>query len=379
MRKPKLPGADCANCPGRDRPLVPPLPAQPAGTQCRLAVVGEGPGRKEVEQGEPFVSPAGRMMARGLATLGLRRHEVHWTNAVPCDVRERDLPIARKCCAERLRLELAAAAPPVVVPVGALGTRSALMASRPTPILKWRGSVNRIAYAAETPAAWVLPTIHPAFVMRSRQWGPVLEIDIARVGRIMRDGWIAPEEQPGREIKIARTWEQLEIGLNNLGKPGDLEGFDVETVGLGPTHTRLVCFALSDGKLTLVVPWSKGRDGRDLWWPDGGKRVAAAVTEHWKSRVVLTHNGPNFDHIVGVRYGLYVSAWEDSLVMAHALHPELKKNLATVVTMGLDVAAWKELEMRTGTLEQLHLYNARDTLYTLLRGRALLAEVKAAA
>lgn len=372
---PKAPGADCANCPGRDRPFVPPLPAF---GKTHLAIVGEGPGRHEVERKEPFVGPSGRMMMHGVRhELGLGRRDVHWTNAVLCDVRERDLPEARKCCAERLRRELAEAASPVVMPVGAIGARSALLSTRPTPILKWRGSVSRVDYGDSTQAhgetgngsdtaaaAWVLPTIHPAFVMRARQWGPVFEVDFARVGRVMRNGFTPPEDMPGRQLLIARTMPQLEEALHTMSACDD-SGFDVETVGLGPTHTRLVCFCLSDGMTTTIIPWSQGRDGMVAWWQHPS-RVAKMVSDFWRERRVVTHNGPAFDHIVAPRYELVINEWDDTLVASHAVTPELPKNLAHVVSMRIDVPPWKLQEDRTADLPRLWVYNGRDGLYMML-------------
>lgn len=376
----KAPGAECARCPGRDRAFVAP---EPAAKPIRLAIVGEGPGRTEVEESRPFVGASGRMLMRGLRTIGLNRGDVHWTNAVLCDVPLKQLPDARKCCAERLRRELEAAAPPVVMPVGAIGARSALRATKSTPILKWRGSVSRVNYGtsaqAEQPsqnsaavaadravsAAWVLPTIHPAFVMRARQWGWVLERDLERVGRVMREGFVPPEDAPGRRTIIARNDAALSEGLVALERAQYI-GFDVETVGLGPTGTALVCFGLSDGTTTVVIPWSTRSDGAIPWWPNA-HRVAARVSALWAQRCVVTHNGPAFDHIVAARYGLHIAAWDDTLLAAHASHPELPKNLAHVVTMGLDVPPWKQWEDRGASLDRLWIYNARDTLYMTLR------------
>lgn len=409
--KPRAPHADCANCPARDRSFVPPEPAvqRPA----RLAIVGEGPGRAEVERKRPFIGASGRALRPLVASIGMQRGHVHWTNAVLCDAREADLEVARQHCLKRLQHELAEVAAPAIVPVGALAAKSVLRRKGGTQILNWRGSVSRIEYlhpeglsgvratreaatplesrvlptgnASPTPPspkecdtathggvggtvtgrfAWVLPTIHPAFVMRAPQFQRVIEIDFQRVGRVLRQGFTPPEEQPGREVRIARDMRQLEAGLADMAE-GD-SGFDVETVGLGPTRTDLVCFGLSDGMLTVVVPWSQGRNGKVPWWPQPAK-VAAAVSAFWRKRRVITHNGPAFDHIVAARYGLQIVEWDDTLLAAHAIAPELKKKLSHVVTLGLDVPPWKELEDRTATIERLWIYNARDVLYMTLR------------
>lgn len=388
---PKPAGAACAQCPARDAKCV--WPEAAANGRPRLAIVGEGPGRNELEQGRPFIGASGRMLMRGMKTLGLARGDIHWTNAVLCECPPELLPKAAKQCAARLRTELAAVHAPVVMPVGAFGLQGALQLPRRPQILKWRGSVSEISYGKATgtgdpapivdsgvaaklvagsnpalAATLVAPTIHPAFVMRAPKWAPVLEIDVARVGRLLAlvaagKRWLPPEAQQGRRVVIARDESTLLEGLAALGTE---VGNDVETVGLGPVTTRLVCLALSDGPLTLVIPWSRGRDGRLPWWafPD---RIAAAITRALASRVSVTHNGAAFDFIVEDRYGIHVAEWEDTLLAAHATEAHMPKNLAHVVTQGLDVPPWKQLEDRTANIERLWFYNARDTLYTILR------------
>jgi uracil-DNA glycosylase family 4 len=379
---PKPAGAACAQCPARDTKCVWPEAASNANGRARLAIVGEGPGRNELEQGRPFIGASGRMLMRGMKTLGLQRSDIHWTNAVLCECPAELLPKAAKQCAARLRAELAAVQAPVVMPVGAFGLQSSLQLPRRPQILKWRGSVSEISYGKATgtgdPApivgsgTLVAPTIHPAFIMRAPKWAPVLEIDVARVGRLLAlvsEGkrWLPPEAQQGRRVVIARDEGTLLAGLESLGAA---VGNDVETVGLGPITTRLVCLALSDGPTTLVIPWSRGRDGRDPWWPFPD-RIAAAITRALASRVSVTHNGAAFDFIVEDRYGIHVAKWEDTLLAAHATEAHMPKNLAHVVTQGLDVPPWKQLEDRTADLERLWFYNARDTLYTILRWHQL--------
>jgi uracil-DNA glycosylase family 4 len=406
-------GAACASCPARAGKCVPPeAAASPHGP--RLVVVGDAPSRAELEAGRPFAGQSGKMLQRGLRSLGLQRADVHWTNAILCECDPRDMPAARKACQARLTAELAeavAASPaphPVVMPVGAYALQGALNSKRKPQILKWRGTVTAARFqlpgalaaarledtlgavpvgasrkplpaaSPETASApaFVCPTIHPAYVMRAPAWAPILEIDVERVGRVMASGWQPPEEQAGREIVIARTVEDIGIYCDRLGPE---VGFDVETVGLGPTHTRLVCFALSDGPLTVVVPWSKGRDGMVPWWPgaSASKQAASIVSRCLAERVAVTHNGPGFDHIVAQRYGLRIARWDDTLLHAHATASHMPKRLAHCVTQSLDVAPWKELENRTATLDRLWGYNAQDTLYTILRWQAVRHEVAA--
>ena len=58
--------------------MVPGFGPQPA----RGMVVGEAPGRKEVEEGRPFVGQAGRLLDSALRACGIPREQVYITNVV---------------------------------------------------------------------------------------------------------------------------------------------------------------------------------------------------------------------------------------------------------------------------------------------------------
>lgn len=346
---------------------VPHEPAtNPSGAS--LVVVGEAPGRQEALAGKPFVGPSGHLMMKGIATLGLERGDVHWTNAVErTDCKnKRELQIARSAEQARLTAELAHVkwvphAIPIVLSVGALGTQSALGRGTACSILAWRGAVIPRRLNGGNTTAYIMPSVHPAFVLRSQAWGPVFELDFARVGRVMRDGWTPPEQQPGRQTVVTKTETELRDYLPRLGSE---VGYDVETVGLGAVETKLVCLALSDTRLTVVVPWSTAFDGSGDWWPNP-ERIAELLTDTLRTRIAVSHNGPFFDHVVGNRYGIRATAWEDTLLAYHALAPHMPKNLHHVVTQYLDVTAWKQLD-HSKQLEDLWVYNGRDALYTIL-------------
>jgi uracil-DNA glycosylase len=48
----------------------------------RLAIVGEAPGKQEVEEGRPFVGNAGKLLNRLLEDAGIDRSKVYVTNIV---------------------------------------------------------------------------------------------------------------------------------------------------------------------------------------------------------------------------------------------------------------------------------------------------------
>lgn len=72
----------CAAC-GLCRGIHHKVPGQ--GRQdAALMLIGEGPGEQEDLQGLAFVGPAGQLLTRMLAAIGLAREEVYICNIVKC-------------------------------------------------------------------------------------------------------------------------------------------------------------------------------------------------------------------------------------------------------------------------------------------------------
>jgi DNA polymerase len=136
----------------------------------RLLLVGEQPGDQEDKAGEPFVGPAGRILDKALAEVGIGRDEVYITNAVKHfkwtakgKRRIHQRPSAREAAACRpwLEAELAAVDPAVVVIMGATAGQ-ALFGS------KFRvGAARGQVLDLEGRAA--IATIHPSAVLRVQE------------------------------------------------------------------------------------------------------------------------------------------------------------------------------------------------------------------
>jgi uracil-DNA glycosylase family protein len=135
----------------------------------RIMLVGEQPGDREDEQGEPFVGPAGRVLDEALAEAGIDRSAAYLTNAVKHfrfeqrgKRRIHQKPDVRhlSACHPWLEAELEAVAPGVVVAMGATAARAVL--DRTVKIGEVRGRV------LEEPARPVVVTTHPSAVLRLR-------------------------------------------------------------------------------------------------------------------------------------------------------------------------------------------------------------------
>lgn len=151
-------------------------------TQCRLAqgrtnvvfgvgnrgaelmFVGEGPGRDEDLQGEPFVGRAGQLLTKLIGDVGLRRQDVYIANVVKCRPPGNRDPQADEidACSPFLRAQLDLVDPAVVVTLGNFATRRLLDTKE--GITKLRGR----EYPFRGGATVLIPTFHPAAVLRGR-------------------------------------------------------------------------------------------------------------------------------------------------------------------------------------------------------------------
>lgn len=89
-----------------------------------LMLVGETPGDVEDREGQPFVGPAGRLLDRALADVGLDRERAYVSNAVKHfkfhregkrRIHEKPVAAEIRACRPWLRAELAAVRPHVLV------------------------------------------------------------------------------------------------------------------------------------------------------------------------------------------------------------------------------------------------------------------------
>jgi DNA polymerase len=86
----------------------------------RVMIVGEGPGRNEDLQGEPFVGAAGKLLNKYLDAVGIPREDVYIANILKCrPPKNRDpLPAEEDMCIDYLRDQVLAIRPKVIVCLG---------------------------------------------------------------------------------------------------------------------------------------------------------------------------------------------------------------------------------------------------------------------
>ncbi len=135
--------------------------------KARWLFVGEGPGRTEDQQGEPFVGPAGKLLDNMMHALGLARGEATYiANVVKCrpvgpDGRDRP-PSAEEsaACRPYLERQVALIQPDIIVALGKVAALALLGLPEDSSLSSVRG--KPASYGGRP----LLPTFHPAYLLR---------------------------------------------------------------------------------------------------------------------------------------------------------------------------------------------------------------------
>lgn len=150
-----------------------------------LVFVGEGPGYHEDQQGLPFVGRAGQLLDRMIAAMGYDRDGVYICNVVKCRPPDNrtPLPTEAQACSHFLIPQLELVRPKAIV---ALGRCAAENLQVVPPAGRWRGVWG------EWRGIPVMPTYHPAFLLRSPQFKKPVWEDLQAVLKVLN------REVPGR-------------------------------------------------------------------------------------------------------------------------------------------------------------------------------------
>ncbi len=154
-----LQASDCSRCPLHEKRTQ--VVFGVGNPDSPLIFVGEAPGFDEDRLGEPFVGRAGKLLDRLLGEVGIRRAEVYITNTVKCRPPENRVPAPAEIltCAHWLDQQFRIMKPRLLVTLGNVPTKALLRTE--TGIMKLRGKKTALG-------EWiVLPTFHPAYVLRN--------------------------------------------------------------------------------------------------------------------------------------------------------------------------------------------------------------------
>jgi DNA polymerase len=157
--------------------------------KARLMIIGEAPGREEDLAGVPFVGPAGMLLDKMLAAIGLTGDACHITNVVywrPPGNRT-PTPQETEVCRPFIERQTALVAPEIVLLLGAAAARHVLDIE--DGIMRARGKWRDLNIGGH--AVRAMATLHPAYLLRTpaakqQVWRDLLAVKAALAAGLAR-------------------------------------------------------------------------------------------------------------------------------------------------------------------------------------------------
>lgn len=332
----------------------------------RIAIIGEAWGEAEERERAPFVGASGHELTRMLGEAGINRADCFLTNVFNLRPRGNDITelcggkayalpgypalvkskyVREEFAGELARLgdELVAVNPNLVL---ALGNTPMWALLGRVGISKFRGTTD---LSTHTVAGFkVLPTYHPAAVLRQWEIRPIVVADLIKAERESHDGKL---NRTRREIWIEPTLDDLERFYDLYLAGAECISTDIETSG-----SLITCIGFApSARCALVVPFADPRrKDRSYWDTYDAERKAWLFVR----RVLqlpcrkLFQNGLYDIAFLWRSAGITVrNAAEDTMLLHHALQPEMLKGLGFLASVYADEGAWKEMRTKKETIK----------------------------
>jgi len=160
----------------------------------QVVFIGEAPGAREDEQGQPFVGRSGKLLDKLLTGIGLARADVFITNVVKCRPPDNRSPRREEIAACRpfLDRQLALIKPRLAITLGRFSLAQFVPDARISEI---HGQAQRLDNLV------LYPVYHPAAAFRRLAWRKALEEDFRRIPEILAAEGLVIEtdfDQPGQ-------------------------------------------------------------------------------------------------------------------------------------------------------------------------------------
>jgi len=339
-----------------------------------IMLIGEAWGEQEAAARQPFVGKSGWLIKQLLSQVGIAFNECYATNvfnfqprgndlATLCGPKNEGIPgmpalvkgkYANASYApelKRLYGEINRENPNLIIALGAtaawaiLGT-SGIRSIRGAPIGTTSPASGATGVALDRTFK-VLPTYHPAAVLREWTLRPIVLSDLDKARRHSTEPNIV---RPSREIWIEPTLADLSLYERDFIRPASRLSIDIETKG---DQITCVGFAPSIDSAIVVPFWSAAQKDGNYWRTLEDELIAWDYVKRWCAmKPSVFQNGLYDIHRLWRTYGITCNlADHDTMLLHHALQPEMEKGLAFQGTIYTDEASWKFMS-RIDTLKK---------------------------
>jgi uracil-DNA glycosylase family 4 len=151
--------------------------------KAKLMFIGEGPGYDEDVQGRPFVGRAGQLLTKIIQSIHLQREEVYITNIIKCrpPQNRNPEPDEIQSCHPFLQKQIQSIQPKVICALGTFAAQTLLSTNAKITALRGR--------LFDVDGIKVLPTYHPAFLLRNPERKREVWEDMKQISE-----WMAEED-----------------------------------------------------------------------------------------------------------------------------------------------------------------------------------------
>ncbi len=329
----------------------------------KIAIIGEAPGKDEVDQGQPFIGSSGRFLNVLLYKAGINRHSCFVGNVCqhqPPDNNinafSKDGPEFREGF-EQLRKDLAEFKPNICILLGKTALYAATLEERSMD--DWRGTLF-ISNDPRSPMFGYkcISTYHPAAALRMYEYTQYILFDLIRACDESTTSTFTP---PQRNSIIALSCSQIEQYFIDLKQAKRKVALDIEG---GVQCLTCISFANCPSE-ALVIPFTRA-DGSRYWsfddecriwylldWFLGDPTVPKILQNYLYDAFVLAYR-----HKILIR-GLA----DDTMLKWWELFSEMEKSLGVQASILTKEPFYKH-ERKSTDIETYWNYNGKDSMVT---------------
>lgn len=327
-------------------------------TDAKIMLIGEAPGADEEATGIPFIGGAGKVLNRLLQDAGINRDECYITNVMqvrPVDnnfgnfYEDKGRKVPRDILLEgieRLKGEVVAVSPNVIVAFGNEPLRALTGLQK---ITKRRGSLLETFCGNQS--FKVLPTMHPAAVMRFWEYRPLVLFDLKKA---LLESTFRETRGTMRYWKKVESIPELEAYVKDY-LTAEYVAFDIETCN---NQVSCISFAKSATE-SFTIPICIY--DKSFWTPEEELIVWQLIKQLLESSVKKIAQNANFDMFflwttVDIRVK---NLWLDTMNAHHCVYPELPKALDLLCSIYTDQPYYKDT-----IRDDVYHYNCLDSMVT---------------
>lgn len=336
----------------------------------RIAIIGEAPGAEEDECGIPFSGASGRFLNALLGVVGFNREQCFVGNI--CRQQPPDNDLARfgwdsemvQNGLAALESDLAVFNPSICVLLGKWALYAACGEWR--SMKAWRGSLF-IGTHGPFKGRKCIATYHPASVLRTYEWRPLLQFDLLRA---VTESWSKDLDLPRRRFKLGLTADQIVAEIEGIIKdawerPAGLGGvwvsFDLEGY-----WNRITRFSIATSPTAgFIVPLTSG-EYDSHWTLAEEARIWVATSRLLKcERVPKVLQNSLYDRFVlAYVYKILICNVQWDTMLGHwELFCEFDKNLGLQGSIYTREPHWKE-DRESDDLTTREMYCCLDSAVT---------------